>query len=166
MGCKCAFSNRARHYGRSFEPKEKAGYSIRANESDGEETRARGYCTSSACLSLIFDPYGFIKQRIQTESSLFDFRLTQTPPLLLILDRRNDPVTPLLSQWTYQAMVHELIGIQNGRVDLSNVPGIRPELKVNTLNLLLLALMSCRKGNHAYHHNGSVLSRPSPGDLW
>lgn len=52
-------------------------------------------------------------------------------PLLLILDRRNDPVTPLLSQWTYQAMVHELIGIQNGRVDLSQVPGIRPELRVS-----------------------------------
>jgi len=74
-----------------------------------------------------------ILHRIQTESSLFDFRLTQTPPLLLILDRRNDPVTPLLSQWTYQAMVHELIGIQNGRVDLSNTPGVRPELKEITL---------------------------------
>lgn len=40
-------------------------------------------------------------------------------------------MTPLLSQWTYQAMVHELIGIQNGRVDLSQVPGIRPELRVS-----------------------------------
>lgn len=27
-------------------------------------------------------------------------------------------------------MVHELLGIQNGRVDLSLVPDIRPELKV------------------------------------
>ncbi|GJE88833.1 Sec1 family protein [Phanerochaete sordida] len=74
-----------------------------------------------------------IQHRIQTESSLFDFRGTQVPPLLLILDRRNDPVTPLLSQWTYQAMVHELLGIQNGRVDLSLVPDIRPELKEVTL---------------------------------
>ncbi|WRT66980.1 uncharacterized protein IL334_003945 [Kwoniella shivajii] len=48
---------------------------------------------------------------------LFDFRGTHgANPLLLILDRRNDPVTPLLSQWTYQAMVHELLGINNGRV--------------------------------------------------
>ncbi|KAH9851510.1 Sec1-like protein [Lenzites betulinus] len=74
-----------------------------------------------------------IQHRVQAEAQLFDFRLTQVPPLLLILDRRNDPVTPLLSQWTYQAMVHELLGIQNGRVDLSLVPDIRPELKEITL---------------------------------
>ncbi|KAJ7175975.1 Sec1 family-domain-containing protein [Mycena filopes] len=71
--------------------------------------------------------------RIQAEATLFDFRLTQVQPLLLILDRRNDPVTPLLSQWTYQAMVHELLGIQNGRVDLSLVPDIRAELSEITL---------------------------------
>ena len=34
----------------------------------------------------------------------------------MILDRLDDPVTPLLSQWTYQAMIHELIGIKNNRV--------------------------------------------------
>ncbi|KAF8895370.1 Sec1-like protein [Infundibulicybe gibba] len=69
---------------------------------------------------------------MQSES-IFDFRPTQIPPLLLILDRRNDPVTPLLSQWTYQAMVHELLNIQNGRVNLSLVPEIRPELSEITL---------------------------------
>ncbi|KAF9013529.1 Sec1-like protein [Cyathus striatus] len=74
-----------------------------------------------------------VQKHIQSESSLFDFRLTQVPPLLLILDRRNDPVTPLLSQWTYQAMVHELLGIQNGRVDMKMVPDIRPELSEITL---------------------------------
>eukprot|EP00808_Paulinella_micropora_P011765 g60228.t1 len=50
-------------------------------------------------------------------------------PLLLILDRRTDPVTPLLLQWTYQAMVHELLGATNCRVDMSQVPKITPELK-------------------------------------
>lgn len=67
---------------------------------------------------------------MRQSTTLFDFRLTQVAPLLLILDRRNDPVTPLLSQWTYQAMAHELLGIHNGRVDLSMVPDIRPELSV------------------------------------
>lgn len=38
--------------------------------------------------------------------------------LLLITDRREDPVTPLLNQWTYSAMVHEIVGINNNRVDL------------------------------------------------
>lgn len=72
-----------------------------------------------------------VLRRIQADPALFDFRLTQVAPLVLLLDRRNDPVTPLLTQWTYQAMVHELLEIQNaGRVDLSLVPDIRPELKV------------------------------------
>ncbi|KAF2093958.1 vacuolar protein sorting-associated protein 45 [Rhizodiscina lignyota] len=70
-----------------------------------------------------------VRYHITQEDSLFDFRKTDTPPILLIVDRRDDPVTPLLTQWTYQAMVHELLGIRNGRVDLSNVPDIRPELK-------------------------------------
>ncbi|CAK7269115.1 vacuolar protein sorting-associated protein 45 [Sporothrix epigloea] len=54
----------------------------------------------------------------QEEQQLFDFRAVDTPPILLILDRREDAVTPLLTQWTYQAMVHQLFGIRNGRVDL------------------------------------------------
>jgi len=29
----------------------------------------------------------------------------------LLVDRREDPVTPLLNQWTYQAMVHEVLGV-------------------------------------------------------
>lgn len=70
-----------------------------------------------------------IRYQMTQEEQLFEFRKTDTPPILLLLDRRDDPITPLLSQWTYQAMVHELIGIQNGRVDLSGVPGISKEQK-------------------------------------
>ncbi|TVY80640.1 Vacuolar protein sorting-associated protein [Lachnellula suecica] len=70
-----------------------------------------------------------VRYQMTQEEQLFDFRKVDTPPILLILDRRDDPITPLLTQWTYQAMVHELLGIQNGRVDLSEVPDIRPELK-------------------------------------
>ncbi|KAN0060065.1 vacuolar protein sorting-associated protein 45 [Thecaphora frezii] len=68
-------------------------------------------------------------QMTSGQPQLFDFRRTDVPPLLLILDRRNDPVTPLLTQWTYQAMVHEVLGINNGRVSLADAEGIRPELK-------------------------------------
>eukprot|EP00052_Salpingoeca_macrocollata_P011810 m.91195 g.91195 ORF g.91195 m.91195 type:complete len:558 (-) comp18207_c0_seq2:51-1724(-) len=72
---------------------------------------------------------------MRTEAALFDFRQPQdVPPLMLILDRRDDPVTPLLNQWTYQAMVHELLGIHNNRVDLSKVPNISKELKEIVLN--------------------------------
>ena len=70
-----------------------------------------------------------IRYQMTQEEQLFDFRKTDTAPILLLLDRRDDPITPLLSQWTYQAMVHELLGIQNGRVDLSDVPGISKEQK-------------------------------------
>ncbi|KAI8319191.1 Sec1-like protein [Martensiomyces pterosporus] len=63
------------------------------------------------------------------ESSLFAQKPGDSQAQLFILDRKNDPVTPLLTQWTYHALLHDLIGVANGRVDLSNVPGIRPELK-------------------------------------
>jgi vacuolar protein sorting-associated protein 45 len=33
--------------------------------------------------------------------------------VLVITDRLDDPVTPLLTQWTYEAMIHEIIGFQN-----------------------------------------------------
>jgi len=38
--------------------------------------------------------------------------------MLLILDRVEDPITPLLNQWTYQAMLHELVGIKNNKISL------------------------------------------------
>lgn len=71
-----------------------------------------------------------LRYAMTQEEQLFDFRRPDTPPMLLLVDRREDVITPLLSQWTYQAMVHELLGIENGRVDLSNVPEVRPEFKV------------------------------------
>jgi vacuolar protein sorting-associated protein 45 len=38
--------------------------------------------------------------------------------LLFLFDRKEDPVTPLLNQWTYQAMIHELIGINNNVIEI------------------------------------------------
>ncbi|TGZ57356.1 Vacuolar protein sorting-associated protein 45 [Temnothorax longispinosus] len=69
-----------------------------------------------------------IREVLSKESNSFEFR-QESNPLLLIVDRRDDPVTPLLNQWTYQAMVHELLTINNNRVNLSHVKGISKELK-------------------------------------
>eukprot|EP01052_Picozoa_sp_SAG31_P017008 SAG31_NODE_1147_length_9665_cov_10.571399_6_plen_516_part_00 len=57
---------------------------------------------------------------MEETSQLFEFggSADDTAPLLLVIDRYDDPVTPLLNQWTYQAMIHELIGIRNNKVEL------------------------------------------------
>ena len=65
---------------------------------------------------------------IDKEDGLFDFRRKEST-LLLILDRRDDPITPLLTQWTYQAMVHELLGLNNNRVLLKGAPNVSKDLE-------------------------------------
>lgn len=71
----------------------------------------------------------------QQESSLFDVRKPDVNPILFIFDRKNDPVTPLLMEWTYQAMLHELLGIKNGRIRLEGIiKDSRPELREVVLN--------------------------------
>lgn len=54
---------------------------------------------------------------------------------VLVLDRRDDPVTPLLSQWTYQAMVHELLGLNNQRVLLKGAPNVSKDLEEVVLSI-------------------------------
>lgn len=75
-----------------------------------------------------------IRSMICRESILFDFRHSDPAPLLLILDRRQDSVTPLLTQWTYEAMVHELIGISQNRVSLVKSPNVSSETREVTLD--------------------------------
>ena len=105
---------------------------------------------------------------MQAESQLFDFRLTQVPPLLLILDRRNDPVTPMLSPWTYQAMVHELLGVRNGRVDMSRVPDIRPELSVRcgSSGVVECPISPIITGDHIDDFNGPIFPSASSRNFW
>lgn len=43
------------------------------------------------------------QQIITKEYELFDFRKTEVPPLLLILDRSDDAITPLLNQVTHRS---------------------------------------------------------------
>lgn len=70
-----------------------------------------------------------VRNIISRDSNLFDFRQSDVAPVLLILDRREDAITPLLNQWTYQAMVHEIFGIKSNIVSLKDVPGISKELE-------------------------------------
>lgn len=62
-----------------------------------------------------------LKTIIAREDALFEGCKSDT--LLIIVDRSQDPVTPLLNQWTYEAMVHELMGINNNRVFMENASG-------------------------------------------
>lgn len=73
-----------------------------------------------------------IRSFCSRETNLFDFRKPDRSPVLLILDRRQDQITPLLTQWTYEAMIHELIGIKNNRVILpSTTPDKASELTLS-----------------------------------
>ena len=82
------------------------------------------------------------------------------------MDRRNDPVTPLLGQWTYQAMVHELIGVENGRVWLGGNE-VGGEKKVSIFSLHeMQALNFSRTGNCIVAFRGSVFLRQSVRQLW
>lgn len=66
----------------------------------------------------------------EQEAGLFDFPRADGAAHLLVLDRFDDAVTPLLSQWTYQAMVHEIFGISStNRVDLRHVKALSKELR-------------------------------------
>eukprot|EP00092_Neocalanus_flemingeri_P028006 GFUD01030408.1.p1 GENE.GFUD01030408.1~~GFUD01030408.1.p1 ORF type:complete len:558 (-),score=144.94 GFUD01030408.1:620-2293(-) len=70
-----------------------------------------------------------VKSIMAREGGLFSPGQVDTTPVLLVLDRREDPVTPLLTQWTYQAMVHQMIGINNNRVNLAGAPGVTKDLQ-------------------------------------
>lgn len=72
--------------------------------------------------------------KMDQEKDIFQFRPRDKTPLLLIVDRREDPVTPLLNQWTYEAMIHELIGMRCNRVSLVNAPTVPDEFRELVLN--------------------------------
>ncbi|KXN74885.1 Sec1-like protein [Conidiobolus coronatus NRRL 28638] len=106
-------------------------------------------CLTSICLSLKKKPIiryekssnltkelAFeLKNQIEQENLLFKFPTTEDTSLLLILDRKSDPITPLLTQWTYQAMIHELLTINNGRVDMSKCKDQPKDLQEIVLNI-------------------------------
>lgn len=52
-------------------------------------------------------------------NNLFENLNYDTPPTLVLFDRFNDPITPLMNPWTYQSMIHELIGINKNTIDIN-----------------------------------------------
>jgi len=108
-----------------------------------------------------------VRYQMNQEEQLFNFRRTDTPPILLVLDRREDPLTPLLTQWTYQAMVHELLGIHTGRVNLKDVPDVRPELQVYAFpDLSIAPLLIMTIGNCSRTGFGPVFQEEHVRQLW
>lgn len=63
----------------------------------------------------------YMQAAMQQEASLFDFRRADTPPVLLVIDRRDDPVTPLLNQWTYQVPPVQAQDVAHGGAVLMNL---------------------------------------------
>jgi len=52
--------------------------------------------------------------------------------ILLLYDRKEDPISPLINQWTYQAQLHEILGIKNNVIEIKKgsgegVPNSKPE---------------------------------------
>jgi len=118
--------------------------SLRLSVGDGARDAARAELLErnvaavlSALLSLKMQPSSIryqaqsrVARRVAQEAAdriegdgIFHFKNRSSGPMLLVLDRADDPVTPLLSQWTYQAMVHELLGLNNNRVKLPDGGG-------------------------------------------
>ena len=81
---------------------------------------------------------------------IFDFRRQENGgPLLLLLDRRDDPITPLLTQFTYQAMIHELIGINDSRVKFpKKTPNISKDMQEIVVSSTQDAFFSKMKHAH------------------
>ena len=45
--------------------------------------------------------------------------------ILLLYDRKEDPISPLINQWTYQAQLHEILGIDNNVIELKKGTDIK-----------------------------------------
>ena len=78
---------------------------------------------------LCFKIAQLVQAKLDEEHILFEQMATTTQSIVLLTDRRDDPITPLLNQWTYQAMCHELIGLDKNRMDLKKSPGVRKEFE-------------------------------------
>ena len=49
--------------------------------------------------------------------------------LLLLYDRKEDPISPLINQWTYQAQLHEILGIENNVIELKKGTDVKDKVE-------------------------------------
>lgn len=87
---------------------------------------------------------------------IFDFG-ARSNPIVLLLDRKDDPVTPLLTQWTYQAMIHELLGMWDGKVEVKpRKPKAGEEPKTEPEEMVLDPQQDEFFRKHMYSNYGEV----------
>ncbi|KAF1744369.1 hypothetical protein MXB_3191, partial [Myxobolus squamalis] len=65
--------------------------------------------------------------KLQLSNLSFDSLKSDQKSLLLILERKFDPLTPLLLKWSYQSMIHESFYIKNNIVNLASIPNVPPD---------------------------------------
>eukprot|EP00759_Apiculatamorpha_spiralis_P002156 PhF_6_TR10803/c0_g1_i1/m.17391/K12479/VPS45; vacuolar protein sorting-associated protein 45 len=91
-------------------------------------TTIRYQRNSGACQSLATSLQSTITKTLAVES---EFQIPKHGACtVLIVDRWEDPVTPLLLPWTYQAMLHEYFGIDRNRVVLDKSEEAKKEKKI------------------------------------
>ncbi|CAB3410118.1 unnamed protein product [Caenorhabditis bovis] len=56
------------------------------------------------------------------------FEQCHSDAVVVIIERSHDALTPLLNQWTYEAMIHELFTITNNRVSIEGQSMVLSEL--------------------------------------
>eukprot|EP01062_Namystynia_karyoxenos_P062621 TRINITY_DN55503_c0_g1_i1.p1 TRINITY_DN55503_c0_g1~~TRINITY_DN55503_c0_g1_i1.p1 ORF type:complete len:596 (+),score=257.78 TRINITY_DN55503_c0_g1_i1:96-1883(+) len=74
---------------------------------------------------------GRVAERMQEQQELFASE-RKDDSVILFVDRKDDAVTPLLTQWTYEAMVHNEFGV---RRHCCTVPASPVAAEEETLNL-------------------------------
>lgn len=86
------------------------------------------YQTQSQLCKVLADKVGSsLKQELMInkqwrQSSPFDVN-----SLLLIVDRRNDLIAPIVNVWSYYSMIHEHFNINSNRINLMDVPNRQPK---------------------------------------
>jgi vacuolar protein sorting-associated protein 45 len=46
---------------------------------------------------------------------------SKSPAVLLVLERDEDLLTPLITHWGYQSLLHDILGIENNKVKCKGV---------------------------------------------